>query len=67
MSFRAALSREIFMVLSSPTEIENTLHILFQDFKVGIVNTSEAENLAEDDIGNSAHSGECRLSILIVI
>lgn len=30
-----------------------------QDFKVGIVNTSEAENLADGDIDNSAQSGEC--------
>lgn len=30
-----------------------------KDFKVGIVNTSEAENLADGDTDNSAHSGEC--------
>ena len=30
-----------------------------QDFEVGIVNTSEAENLADGDIDNLSQSGEC--------
>lgn len=60
MFHRCSFQTNVYGTFKSHRNRKHTPYSL-QDFKVGIVHTSETENSADGDTDNSTHGGECNV------